>query len=227
MIPMNELAILAAFGIVGGLLCACGDVLLDLKGPGNQKLGTSGNIDSNWVKMPEWRFRLSIWLAFPGAALAACGLWSIAQQIAAVAPAQGTVFKACVLLFATGAFFIHESLCVQAILYKRVTRNDNDDRRRFAVADDMLEGLYRAIMPPFIVTEVALTLMVSALFMWAVLTGVLDVSKVCVIMNPLVFTPVGPLLRLIDAERFQDLPGIVMPSLSISAMSAVALIAAL
>lgn len=99
---MSELAVLAACGVAGGLLCAVGDVLLDLKGPGNRKLGTSGNIDSNWVKMPEWRFDVSIWLAFVGAPLVACGFWSIAEQIYAVAPVQGIVYKVCTLLVATG-----------------------------------------------------------------------------------------------------------------------------
>lgn len=34
--------------LVGGLLCCVGDLLFDLKGKGNEKLGTSKNIDSNW-----------------------------------------------------------------------------------------------------------------------------------------------------------------------------------
>lgn len=33
--------IFSLMGILGGILCAIGDVLLDLKGSGNQKLGTS------------------------------------------------------------------------------------------------------------------------------------------------------------------------------------------
>ena len=43
-----------------------GDMLFDLKGKGNRKLGTSGNIDSNWINMPYWRFRASILVAFLG-----------------------------------------------------------------------------------------------------------------------------------------------------------------
>lgn len=47
-------------GLIGRLLCSIGDILFDLKGKDNEKLGTSKNIDSNWSKMAEWRFRLSI-----------------------------------------------------------------------------------------------------------------------------------------------------------------------
>lgn len=48
--------VFSLLGLIGGLLCATGDILFDLKGPGNQKLGTSKNIDSNWAKMADWRF---------------------------------------------------------------------------------------------------------------------------------------------------------------------------
>lgn len=37
--------ILSIMCLVGGLLCCVGDLLFDLKGKGNEKLGTSKNID--------------------------------------------------------------------------------------------------------------------------------------------------------------------------------------
>ena len=46
----------SVLGLIGGILLAIGDILFDLKGKGNEKLGTSGNIDSNWLKMSDWRF---------------------------------------------------------------------------------------------------------------------------------------------------------------------------
>ena len=52
--------VFSILGLIGGLLCCVGDVLFDLKGKGNEKLGTSKNIDSNWVKMADWRFGLSM-----------------------------------------------------------------------------------------------------------------------------------------------------------------------
>ena len=221
---MSE-TIMLSLGVAGGLLCAAGDVLLDLKGPGNEKLGTSGNIDSNWTRMPEWRFRASVLLAFFGVPMVVCGLWALAGAIGRTAPGAALAFQACTLLVACGAFFVHESLCVQAVLYKRVVRDDNTDEARFAIADDMLEGLYRTIMPPFVLTEVPLTLGLSALFAWAVVTGALPAPAWCALVNPLVFTLVGPLTRRVDPARFQDLPGIVMPSLSLAGMCVVGLVA--
>lgn len=59
-------SIFSIMTLIGGLLCCTGNILFDLKGKGNKKLGTSKNIDSNWSKMAEWRFSLSIIYAMIG-----------------------------------------------------------------------------------------------------------------------------------------------------------------
>lgn len=58
--------VFSVLGIAGVILCAIGDLFLDLKGKGNRKLGTSGFIDSKWVNMAYWRFGVSILFAFAG-----------------------------------------------------------------------------------------------------------------------------------------------------------------
>ena len=60
----------SVLGLIGGILLAVGDTLFDFKGKGNEKLGTSGNIDSNWLKMSDWRFGASIVFAMFGDFLA-------------------------------------------------------------------------------------------------------------------------------------------------------------
>lgn len=67
-------------GFIGGLVLCAGDILFDLKGKDNQKFGTSGNIDSNWVKMAYWRFGASILVALVGDVLAGLGIFSLADQ---------------------------------------------------------------------------------------------------------------------------------------------------
>ncbi len=74
--------VFSVLGLIGGLLCCTGDILFDLKGKGNEKRGTSKNIDSNWLKMADWRFGLSIALAMIGDALVGLGFYSIGMQIA-------------------------------------------------------------------------------------------------------------------------------------------------
>lgn len=93
-------------------------MLFDLKGNGNQKLGTSKNIDSNWLKMAEWRFGASIMLA--------------------------TVGDICIAI--------------------------------------------------------------------AVLIGALAVPKWMAVLNSVIFLLIGWVFRAINPKKFQDLPGIIMPS---------------
>lgn len=111
-------------GLVGWLLCCTGDVLFDLKGQGNEKLRTSKNIDSNWSKMAEWRFCLSI-------------------------------------------------LCVMF-----VDLNDS-----------------------------------------------LGVPKWMALLNSIVFLIVGVLFRKINPNKFQDLPGIIMPSLGLAMIGVIGIVA--
>lgn len=115
-VNMNLLFLVA--GPIGGLLCCVGDVLFDLKGNGNQKLGTSKNIDSNWLKMAKWRFGASIMLA--------------------------TVGDICIAI--------------------------------------------------------------------AVLIGALAVPKWMAVLNSVIFLLIGWVFRAINPKKFQDLPGIIMPS---------------
>lgn len=67
------LMIFSVLGLIGGILCAVGDILFDLKGKGNQKTGLGGNVDTNWIKMSDWRFVASIICAFSGIFLLCSG----------------------------------------------------------------------------------------------------------------------------------------------------------
>ena len=117
---MNEL--FSVLGIAGGILCAIGDLFLDLKGKGNRKLGASGIIDSNWVNMAYWRFGISILFAFAGAALLGFGFFSLAAQIADGHWVLALATGICGYVSVIAAFFVHSVLCIQAIIYKKLWR---------------------------------------------------------------------------------------------------------
>jgi hypothetical protein len=56
----------------------------------------------------------------------------------------------------------------------------------------------------------------TVLLIIAILNGALDVPKICVLLNPIVFLIFGVTCRKIDPVRFQDLPGIIMPSFGLA-----------
>lgn len=204
---MNTNLLFSVLGLSGGVLCAVGDILFDLKGKGNQKLGTSGNIDSNWIYMPYWRFGASILVAFFGDALLGFGFLSLVRQMQSTGPILAAVTALCGYMSAIAGFFVHTVLCIQPIIYKKIMGTD-----QFKLADDTLEAYYKAVLPPFIIGYLFM-LCATVCVIAAILTGVLSVPKWCVLLNPFVFLLLGVSLRKIKPDRFYDLPGIILPSL--------------
>lgn len=210
--------VFSVLGIAGGILCAIGDLFLDLKGKGNRKLGTSGFIDSNWVNMAYWRFGVSILFAFAGATLLGFGFFSLAAQMADGNRALALTTGICGYVSAIAAFFVHSVLCIQAIIYKKIMETDN-----FRLADDTLEDYYKAVIPPFALGwlfMLAATVCVIA----SIVTGVLAVPKWFVLLNPFVFLLVGVCFRKIKPDWFYDLPGIIMPSLGMRMFGVIGLV---
>ena len=200
----------SVLGLIGGLLCCAGDILFDLKGKGNQKLGTSKNIDSNWVKMADWRFGLSIALAMIGDALIGLGFYSIGMQIAVTHPIIGYLTIGFGYFGSIAGVFIHAFLCIQALIYKGALIHGD-----LQIADDILEKIYKQIMPTFMIGYISL-MIPTVLIIIAILNGALNVPKLCVLLNPIVFLILGVTCRKIDPVRFQDLPGIIMPSFGLA-----------
>lgn len=202
--------VFSILGMLGGLLCCVGDVLFDLKGKGNEKLGTSKNIDSNWLKMADWRFGLSIALALIGDAFVGLGFYSIGMQIAETDSILGYLTLGCGYFGSIAGIFIHSFVCIQALIYKGAMMHGD-----LQIADDILEKLYKQITPTFFAGYITLMIPTVTVII-AILNGALDVPKICVLLNPLVFLIFGLTCRKIDPVKFQDLPGIIMPSFGLA-----------
>ena len=202
--------VFSVLGLIGGLLCCAGDILFDLKGKGNEKLGTSKNIDSNWLGMADRRFGLSIALAMIGDALVGLGFYSIGMQIAKSHSTLGYLTVGFGYFGAMAGIFIHSFLCVQALIYKGAMMHGS-----LQIADDILEKIYKQITPTFLMGYATL-LVPTVLVIIAILNGALDVPIICVLLNPIVFLMIGTVCRKIDSVKFQDLPGIIMPSFGLS-----------
>ena len=205
-------------GIIGGLLCCAGDIFFDLKGRGNEKLGTSKNIDSNWIKMADWRFGVSIALAMVGDALVGLGFYSISMQIANTSPVLGYITMGFGYFGVIAGVFIHSLLCLQALIYKGAMV-----RGSLQIADDILEKIYKQVMGTFLVGYCSLMVPTITVII-AIINGSLDVPIPCVLLNPLVFMIIGLTCRKINPVKFQDLPGIIMPSFGLSMFGVIGII---
>ena len=102
-------------GLMGGIFCAVADMLLDLKGKDNKKLGKNGIIDSSWERMSEWRFKASVLVVMFAVPMYALGMWSLSEQIGGTI---GTMLRTTTFIGSMGGFFIHAFLCLLPIVYK-------------------------------------------------------------------------------------------------------------
>lgn len=213
--------IFSIMGLIGGLLCSIGDILFDLKGKGNEKLGTSKNIDSNWSKMAEWRFRLSIICSMFGVILIGFGFYAIADMIREKSLLLSNLILITGFIGCIGGFFIHSMLCIQAVIYKRIT---NNGKINFEIVDNVLEGYYKAILPPFLLLY-SILMITDICIIVAVLSGYLGVPKWMALLNSIVFLIIGVLFRKINPDKFQDLPSIIMPSLGLAMTGVIGIVA--
>ena len=213
--------IFSIMALIGGLLCCVGDVLFDLKGKGNKKLGTSKNIDSNWNKMAEWRFGLSIIFAMFGVILLGFGFYAIGDMVRENNIILSNWIFVTGFIGCIGGLFVHSLLCIQAVIYKRITDNG---KRNFELADNTLEGFYKTIMFPFFLTYSVL-MIADICIAVAVLSGTLGVPRWMTLLNSIVFLLIGMLFRKINPDKFQDLPGIIMPSLGLAMIGVIGIVA--
>lgn len=210
--------IFSVLGIAGGLICAIADLLFDLKGRHNQKLGSSKNIDSRWLHMRHWRFGASIVLAFIGCGCIGLGIYSLGIQIMEKSYVLGLITLLCGYFGIIADYFTHALLCFQALVYKGIMKRGN-----LQIADDALENVYSQVTLltyfGYLILLVPCVTVIIAIF-----CGYLSVSLWCVWLNPIVFMLIGAGFRYIDKDLFQDLPGIVMSSLGWAAFCSIGLL---
>jgi len=200
------------FGIIGGLLCAIGDILLDLKGKNNVKSGQPKIIDSNWLIMSEWRFRVSIFFAALGVPLFLLGFLGMANHLAQSNKTVAMTFLIFSIIGASGGLFIHALLCIMPIICKTLT---NDGVKK-DIIETVCNKIYYAIKIPLISIFFSLTICTSITLIYAIIKNYLNVPLIFVILNPLGLIIIGLPFRLINKRIFADLPGIIMPSMGIS-----------
>ena len=199
-------------GILGGLLCAVGDILFDLKGKGNSKSGPSGLIDSNWQKMADWRFPASILLAGVGVPLYLLGFLGMSNQLAQTNETVGMIFLVFAVVGSAGGFFIHAIVCCIPVICKTLgKKNVGED-----TIHEVVGKLFSAIKIPFVVMFCSLVMATSITLIFAILKGYLHVPLIFIVVNPLGLMLIGWVFRLINKKVFSDLPGIIMPSMGIA-----------
>lgn len=206
-------------GLLGGITCAIGDMLLDLKGKDNVKLGKSSVIESNWIKMANIRFKISIVLGFLGSFMCSLGIYSLSRQILDQNEILAEVLLLIAIIMAMTGFFIHTFCCIAPVTYKAVIKGED-----FELADNTIEALFGAVKILFFALYLFIMLVPTGIAIYCILSDMINVPTWFVILNPLVFLIVGVLFRKTSPKYFYDLPGICMPSLGIGMFGLIGII---
>lgn len=210
--------ILAIIGIVGGILCALADCLLDLKGADNRKLGKTKIMDSKWKDMPHYRFVWSGNVAMFAVPMYSCGFIALMMQLNKVNETLSWIMAAVFLCGAMGGFMIHTFLCLMPTVYKKLV-----DKVEFELVDDVVSSLFRQIYLPFFVLYTMLVIIPAVVVIILIINGTLALPLWCVLLNPIVFQLIGLLLRATKCRLFIDAPSICAASLGLAMYGVLAL----
>ena len=209
--------VLGIIGIIGGVLCAIADLLLDIKGPDNKKLGKMGVIDSAWERMAHFRFVLSGILAMFAVPMYSCGFISLMQMDGNYA-ISAVILRIIFLCGAMGGFMIHIFLCLQPTIYQVIMKKGDQE-----LAEEVIDSIFRQIYVPFFTLYTMLVIIPAIAVMIFIIKGVLPLPLWCVLLNPVVFQIVGLLLRATKLKIFIDAPSCCAASLGLASYGVLAL----
>lgn len=207
-------------GLAGGILCCIGDILLDLKGPENEKLGEYKVINSAWDHMDMKRFRASITVASVAIPLYGLGPLSLAFQMDEAAPRGWCLlFKLAIYVGMIGALLIHTFLCLIPIVYKT-----SKEKSSFSTAETVINEMFRGVNIPLHVYYYILGLAPTLMVIIGICAGWLNLSGWWLLITPFPMIVYGVILKKINPTRFCDLPSIFLPSLGMGMFGLLAMI---
>lgn len=211
--------IYAILGIIGGLLCAVGDCLLDLKGKDNHTLDKEKMINSAWLTMKPWRFQISLYLSVLGVPFIILGAVTLAEQISQNDPVLGHLFQLSMIIGGMGGFFVHALLCIIPILFQELSKINDTEK-----SCHVIQVIWKLVAAPFILLYLIAVPLSSILQITAICKGALPLPLGFVCVNPLAFMIIGILCRKILPKYCQEIPGIFMPSLGLGTYGLCALL---
>lgn len=207
---------LAVTGILGGILCAIADCILDLKSADNHKIGKY--IESNWEKMSSKRFLWSTILGAFAVPMYTCGFVALMMVLYPSHQTHALVLGGIFMFGIMGAIMIHSMICLAPTVYKLMsTKSDTD------YINEVLHGIMMQILVPFVIGYLAGLIIPSIAVMVFIIQGILPLPLWCVLLNPLVFQLIGFALRATKCKLFVDFPCICAASLGVGMYGVLAL----
>lgn len=168
---------LAITGILGGILCAIADCILDIKGADNHKIGKY--IESSWENMSSKRFLWSTILGMCAVPMYSCGFVALMMVLYQSHQTLALVLGGIFLFGIMGAIIIHSMICLAPTVYKKMSPKSDTD-----FINEDLNAIMMQILVPFVTGYLAGLIIPAIAVMVLIVQGILPLPLWCVILNP-------------------------------------------
>ena len=188
---MNQYVIIGIVGIVLNLLAALADVPLVKPGkPDPNEIFTIREVNPWWKDVTDKRFILSFWLSFLGQPGAYLVMWFLADLISGQNEPLALALRINTFIGCYTGLLCHVAYCIKPLVYRRICNKMSDD-----TSAEVLKAIDPLIKFPLIIGFISLWLGGTVIVSIAILTGALPVSKMCLLLNPVVSIIVLMLLK--------------------------------
>ncbi len=179
---MNMYVAFGIFGIISNLAAAFADVPLIKPGKptGNDKITLNG-VQPWWAEVPEKRFTVSFWLSFLGQPGAYVVLWLLANLISKNNAPLAMALKINTFISCYTGLLSHLYFCLRPLLYQKLSKKMSDDE-----SEEVLKAINPVANVPMLIGGLTLWLGGTIIVAIAILTDALEVSKWCLLLNPIV-----------------------------------------
>lgn len=179
---MNMYVAFGIFGIISNLAAAFADVPLIKPGKptGNDKITLNG-VQPWWAEVPEKRFKVSFWLSFLGQPGAYVVLWLLAELISKNNAPLAMALKINTFISCYTGLLSHLYFCLRPLLYQKLSKKMSDDE-----SEEVLKAINPVANVPMLIAGLTLWFGGTIIVAIAILTGALEVSKWCLLLNPIV-----------------------------------------
>ena len=179
---MNMYVAFGIFGIISNLAAVFADVPLIKPGKptGNDKITLNG-VQPWWAEVPEKRFKVSFWLSFLGQPGAYVVLWLLADLISQNNAPLAMALKINTFISCYTGLLSHLYFCLRPLLYQKLSKKMSDDE-----SEEVLKAINPVANVPMLIGGLTLWFGGTIIVAIAILTGALEVSKWCLLLNPIV-----------------------------------------
>ena len=175
---MNVYVVTGIIGIISSFVAALADVpLVNPKEKYNQIPGK--HPVKWWQDVTDKRFKLSFWLSFLGQPGTYLVMWMLAVLISENSTGLGLALKINTFIGCYTGLLCHVVFCMKPLLYRKLYKKLNDTE-----IEEAFGALDKVSQIPLIIGFLTLWLGTTVIVVSAIISGALQVPKICLLLNP-------------------------------------------